>query len=119
MGCGCHFNRDEGAYTGGNKFEGPFGVAYAINLTPDMETGIGAWTAEIFLLTALRRADAWPTSDLGVIVGVQRIKQLPHRPSRDEIDAIAAAWRPWRGAVTYLLWYDYLKGKLPEGMTDE
>jgi DNA-3-methyladenine glycosylase II len=81
--------------------------------------GIGAWTAEIFLLTALRRADAWPTSDLGVIVGVQRIKQLPYRPSRDEIDAIAAAWRPWRGAVTYLLWYDYLKGKLPEGMTDE
>ncbi|MBI1297654.1 hypothetical protein GC175_22180 [bacterium] len=48
MGCGCHFNRDEGAFAGGNQFEGPFGVAYAINLTPDMETGIGAWTVEEF-----------------------------------------------------------------------
>jgi hypothetical protein len=48
MGCGCHFNRDEGALAGGNKFEGPFGVVHAINLTPDMETGIGAWTVEEF-----------------------------------------------------------------------
>ncbi|MEZ4837111.1 MAG: hypothetical protein R2873_34800 [Caldilineaceae bacterium] len=81
--------------------------------------GIGAWTAEIFLLTALHRADAWPTTDLGVIVGMQQVKQLSQRPTRDEIDAIAEAWRPWRGAVTYLLWYSYLKGQLPEGMNDE
>lgn len=81
--------------------------------------GIGAWTAEIFLLTALHRADAWPTSDLGVIVGVQQVKQLAQRPTHDEIDAIAESWRPWRGAVTYLLWFDYLKGRLPEGMVDE
>lgn len=40
-GCGCHFNRELGGMAGGNKFEGPFGVVYARNITPDLETGIG------------------------------------------------------------------------------
>lgn len=43
-GCGCHFNRDLAGLAGGNKFEGPFGVVYARNLTPDMETGIGSYS---------------------------------------------------------------------------
>lgn len=45
-GCGCHFNRDQGALVGGNRFEGPFGVVFARNITPDEETGIGSWSAE-------------------------------------------------------------------------
>lgn len=45
-GCGCHFNRDLGALAGGNRFEGPFGVAFARNITPDEETGIGSWSPE-------------------------------------------------------------------------
>lgn len=45
-GCGCHFNRDLGALAGGNEFEGPWGVAYASNITPDAETGIGEWTEQ-------------------------------------------------------------------------
>jgi mono/diheme cytochrome c family protein len=45
-GCGCHFNRDLQAPAGGNKFEGPFGVVYASNITSDPETGIGNWTDE-------------------------------------------------------------------------
>jgi len=45
-GCGCHFNRDLGGLAGGNKFEGPFGVVYARNITPDMETGIGSYSQE-------------------------------------------------------------------------
>ncbi len=45
-GCGCHFNSDLGTLAGGNKFEGPFGVVYSSNLTPDEATGIGGWTVE-------------------------------------------------------------------------
>lgn len=45
-GCGCHMNRDLGALAGGNEFETPAGIAYASNITPDPETGIGDWTAE-------------------------------------------------------------------------
>ena len=69
--------------------------------------GIGAWSAEIYLLFALRRADAWPASDLGVIVGAQKVKRLPSRPARQDLDAMAAAWRPWRGLATFILWHGY------------
>ena len=69
--------------------------------------GIGAWSAEIYLLFALRRADAWPASDLGVIVGAQKVKSLPARPDRKELDAMAEAWRPWRGLATFILWHGY------------
>jgi mono/diheme cytochrome c family protein len=42
-GCGCHMGQ-AGFLAGGEKFEGPFGVVYGSNITPDPETGIGAWT---------------------------------------------------------------------------
>lgn len=69
--------------------------------------GIGPWSAEIYLLFALRRSDAWPASDLGVIVGAQKIKGLTDRPNRQEMEAMAEAWRPWRGLATFLLWHGY------------
>jgi DNA-3-methyladenine glycosylase II len=75
--------------------------------------GIGPWTAEIYLLLALRRADAWPVNDLGVIVGLQQVKGLPQRPTRVEADLLAESWRPWRAIATRLLWFNYLKGESP------
>jgi DNA-3-methyladenine glycosylase II len=72
--------------------------------------GIGPWSAEIYLLMALHRADAWPVSDLGVIVGLQQVKRLPNRPTREEADRLAEPWRPWRSVATRLLWYNYLGG---------
>ncbi len=69
--------------------------------------GIGPWSAEIYLLFALRRTDAWPASDLGVIVGAQKVKNLADRPSRQELDAMAEPWRPWRGLATFILWHGY------------
>ena len=71
--------------------------------------GIGAWSAEIYLLFALRRSDAWPASDLGVILGAQKVKKLAERPGKKEMDTMAAAWRPWRGLATFLLWHGYQK----------
>ena len=69
--------------------------------------GIGPWSAEIYLLFALRRTDAWPASDLGIIVGAQKVKGLPARPSRQELDAMAENWRPWRGLAAFILWHGY------------
>ena len=69
--------------------------------------GIGAWSAEIYLLFALRRPDAWPASDLGVVVGAQKVKNLAARPTRQELDAMAESWRPWRGLATFILWHGY------------
>jgi DNA-3-methyladenine glycosylase II len=70
--------------------------------------GIGSWTADIYLLMALRRPDAWPVGDLGVVIAVQEIKRLSARPSLLELAAFSELWRPWRAVATRLLWHYYL-----------
>lgn len=70
--------------------------------------GIGAWTADIYLLMSLRRADAWPVGDLALAVAMQEVKRLPSRPAPVELAAIAEAWRPWRAVGARLLWNYYL-----------
>lgn len=70
--------------------------------------GIGPWTANVYLLMALRRADAWPGGDLALAVAAQTVKNLPQRPTTVELDQLAAAWRPWRAVAARILWHDYL-----------
>ena len=70
--------------------------------------GIGPWTANIYLLTALRRPDIWPKEDLALAVAVQEIKGLPSRPSPHELSALGAGWKPWRSVAARLLWHYYL-----------
>ena len=70
--------------------------------------GIGHWTSDIYLLMALRRPDAWPSLDLALAVAAQEIKRLPGRPTRDELEELAAAWRPWRAVAARVLWRHYL-----------
>lgn len=73
--------------------------------------GIGAWTADIYLLMALRRPDAWPAGDLALAVALQDVKSLPARPTHVEIEALAEPWRPWRAVAARLLWSHYLDNK--------
>ena len=70
--------------------------------------GIGPWTAEVYLLMALRRPDAWPIHDLGLLVAAQEIKRLPQRPSPPELAALAEPWRPYRAVAARILWHHYL-----------
>ncbi|WP_298981163.1 DNA-3-methyladenine glycosylase family protein [Caldilinea sp.] len=77
--------------------------------------GIGPWTAEIYLLMALRRPDAWPASDLALASAAQRVKRLPGRPSPAELTTLAEAWRPWRSVAARLLWHFYLSQQLAVG----
>ena len=70
--------------------------------------GIGIWTADIYLLTALRRPDIWPRGDLALAVAIQRTKGLPNRPSLEEMDAFSVDWMPWRAVAARLLWHYYL-----------
>jgi nicotinate dehydrogenase subunit B len=44
----CHTNADGIANAGGRPIETPFGVIYSTNITPDVETGIGAWSYPAF-----------------------------------------------------------------------
>jgi DNA-3-methyladenine glycosylase II len=67
--------------------------------------GIGRWSAEVYLLFAHGRPDMWPVDDVGLMVGMQRVKRLEARPGRAEMLALGEAWRPWRGAGALLLWH--------------
>src|SRR5215470_10818081 len=70
--------------------------------------GIGGWTADIYLLSALRRPDVWPTGDLALATAVQEVKKLRKRPSPEKLEAISAPWRPWRAVAARLFWHAYL-----------
>ncbi len=73
--------------------------------------GIGPWTADIYLLMALRRPDIWPTGDLALATAVQDVKRLPGPPDGEQLEEIAAAWRPWRAVAARILWHHYLRGQ--------
>jgi len=70
--------------------------------------GIGPWTAEIYLLMALRRPDVWPSGDVALIQAVRAVKRLRRRPSEVRAAEIAQAWRPFRSVAARMLWQHYL-----------
>ena len=71
-------------------------------------SGIGPWTADIYLLMVLRRPDIWPTGDLALAVAAQKIKRLNSRPSQEMLDEMSEAWKPWRAVAARILWHYYL-----------
>jgi len=70
--------------------------------------GIGKWTADIYLLSALRRPDIWPTGDLALATAVQEVKRLRRRPSPEKLEKMSAPWKPWRAVAARLFWHHYL-----------
>jgi DNA-3-methyladenine glycosylase II len=77
--------------------------------------GIGDWTADIYLLMAMLRADIMPKGDLALHVAWQKLKGLEQRPKSDEFVEMAEKWKPLRSVAARLLWHFYLcerdKGK--------
>ncbi len=69
--------------------------------------GIGAWTAEVFMLFCLERLDAFPASDLAIQVSYQTLKKLPDRPTRKQLIVLCEPLRSHRGAAAHLLWHYY------------
>ena len=75
--------------------------------------GIGRWTAEIYLLFCLGRADVWPAGDIAVQAAVHEVQGLKSRPGPDEMDRLGAQWRPLRGVAALILWnyYRHIKSR--------
>lgn len=69
--------------------------------------GIGPWTADIYIMFSLARADAWSPGDLALQHAVKDALLLAERPSLAEMTEVAEAWRPWRGDAARLLWSYY------------
>jgi len=70
--------------------------------------GIGEWTADIYLLMAMLRADVMPKGDLALHVAYKKLRRLEHAPASDEFQQIAAKWQPFRASAARLLWHFYL-----------
>jgi len=79
----------------------------AVHDTLTAVPGIGPWSADIFLLFCLGRADAFAPGDLALQTVAADVLSLEARPSREELSAIAERWRPWRGVAAHLLWAYY------------
>lgn len=71
-------------------------------------TGIGRWTADIYLLMALGRPDVWPRGDLALHKAMQDLKGLEAPPTATEFEALGEPWRPWRSVAARMLWNHYL-----------
>lgn len=70
-------------------------------------SGIGPWTADIYIMFALGRADGFAPGDLALQVGAQYAFAREERPDAEELLQLAEAWRPWRTVAAGLLWAYY------------
>jgi len=70
-------------------------------------TGIGPWTADVYIMFCLGRADGWAPGDLALQIAAQRALELPARPDKQQMLELAQRWRPWRGVAARLLWAYY------------
>ena len=73
--------------------------------------GVGPWTANIYLLMALKRPDIWPDGDVALATAVGNVRQMKTRPTFVELAKIAEAWRPYRSVAARMLWQYYLAGR--------
>lgn len=78
--------------------------------------GIGNWTAEIYAMFALGRADVFAPGDLALQEGARLLFDLPERPNERSLRALAQQWSPWQAVAARLLWAYYHVAKSREGI---
>jgi DNA-3-methyladenine glycosylase II len=66
--------------------------------------GIGVWTAHMFLIFALRRADVLPVGDLGIRTAIRKAYRMDELPQPGEMEVIAQRWRPYCTVAAWYLW---------------
>ncbi len=69
--------------------------------------GIGPWSAQIYAMFSLRRADVFAPGDLALQEAARMLFDLPERPSERAFAAMAEAWAPWRAVAARQLWAYY------------
>ena len=78
--------------------------------------GIGQWTAEIYLMFSLGRADIFAAGDLALQEGIRILYDLPDRPNEKAMREISSNWKPWRAVAARGLWAFYSHHKNREGI---
>ena len=78
--------------------------------------GIGVWTAEIYAMFSLGRADVFAPGDLALQEASRLLFELPDRPSERVLRQMAEGWSPWRAVAARLLWAYYKIAKQRDGI---
>jgi DNA-3-methyladenine glycosylase II len=78
--------------------------------------GVGRWTAEIYLMFCVGRADVFAPGDLALQEGARLLLKLPERPGPRPLEALARDWSPWRAVAARMLWAHYAACKRREGI---
>ncbi|APZ54346.1 DNA-3-methyladenine glycosylase family protein [Salipiger abyssi] len=78
--------------------------------------GIGIWTAEIYAMFSLGRADVFAPGDLALQESARLLFDLPERPKERALRQMAEAWSPWRSVAARALWAYYHVAKQREGI---
>lgn len=79
-------------------------------------TGIGRWTAEVYAMFSLGRADVFAPGDLALQEGARMLFGLSERPKEKALREMAEDWSPWRSVAARLLWAYYAQMKTREGI---
>lgn len=79
-------------------------------------SGIGHWTAEIYAMFSLGRADVFAPGDLALQEGARILFDLDVRPTEKALRQMALDWSPWRSVAARLLWAYYHVAKDREGI---
>ena len=123
----CYFSRQKIIYARGlaealikeeislQQFE--FEKEEVVRTTLKKLKGIGDWTADIYLIHALRRPDIFPIGDLAMVNAFKEIKSLPLTIGKEELIIMAEPWTPYRSIASMILWHHYIqkrKIKIPE-----
>ena len=78
--------------------------------------GVGPWTAQVYVMFCLGRADVFPSGDLALQEAARGLFGLAERPTPAVLDAMAARWSPWRSVAARALFAYYRVMKNREGL---
>lgn len=88
----------------------------AVTKTLTAVPGIGIWTAEIYAMFSLGRADVFAPGDLALQEAAKLIFDLPERPKERALRDMAQDWSPWRSVAARIMWAYYGQSKQREGI---
>ena len=79
-------------------------------------SGIGPWTAEIYTMFSLGRADVFAPGDLALQESARLLFDWSSRPKEKEFRELSKSWSPWRSVAARILWSFYIKVKERDGI---
>jgi DNA-3-methyladenine glycosylase II len=114
----CYFSRQKTVYARSlaTAIQGKQFNLASLEKLPDEEVraelvalkGIGNWTADVYLMFVLQRADIFPIGDLAAVNALKQIKKMAKDTDREKLLAVTEKWKPYRTVATMILWHYYL-----------